>query len=283
MRKTLACLGAGFGSMLLVGGLRVAASSELRPPRLPNRRPPRWVIPAVGAVWTLASYCGYYAYARASHRLTTSLLACLAVPGAAAIVFEGVRLRCAAKNPTVPPHTLVVLGCALKNNQPSDLLAKRLQRAVAACDERTERIICSGGFGSEAVTDATCSEADAMVEWLVANAGDVVKRGDIELIPEDQATNTSENIDYACDLMRGTDSALSAGTVVVTSDFHAPRVAKLVRERRLESWCVVGAYTPLRYWATSMLREFLAQFILWAPRGNARILRISRVQQSVSH
>lgn len=281
MRKTLACLGAGFGSMLLVGGLRVAASSELRPPRLPNRRPPRWVLPAVGAAWTLASYRAYYA--RASHRLTTPLLAGLAVPGAAAIVFEAVRLRCAAKKPTVPPHTVIVLGCALKNNRPSALLAKRLQRAVAACDERTERIICSGGRGSEAVTDAISSEADAMAEWLEANAGDVVKHGDIELIPEDQSTNTSENIDYACELMRGMDGALSAGTVVVTSDFHAPRVAKLMRERGLESWCVVGAYTPLRYWATSLLREFLAQFILWAPSGNARILRISRVERSVSH
>lgn len=280
MRKTLACLGAGFGSMLIVGGLRVVASSELRSPRLPNRRPPRWGLPAVGAAWMLASYRAYYA--RASHRLTTPLLTGLAVPGATAIIFEAVRLRCAAKNPTVPPRTVIVLGCALKNNQPSELLARRLHRAVAVCDERTERIICAGGLGSEAVTDATRSEADAMVEWLAAVAGDVVKRGDIELIPEDQSTNTSENIDYACELMRGIHGALSAGTVIVTSDFHVPRVAKLVRERGLESWCVIGAYTPLRYWATSMLREFLAQFILWAPRGNTRILRISRVQQSVS-
>lgn len=81
--------------MLLVGGLRVAANSELRPPRLPNRRPPRWVLPTVGAAWILASYRAYYV--RASHRLTTPLLAGLAVPGAAAIVFEAVRLRCAAK------------------------------------------------------------------------------------------------------------------------------------------------------------------------------------------
>ena len=281
MRKSLVRLGAGFGSMLLVGGLRVAVSSELRPPRLPNRRPPRWALPAVGAAWALAS-CATYS-ARAPHRLTTPLLTGLAVPGAAALVFEAVRLRCAAVDPTVPPHTVVVLGCALKNNQPSDLLTRRLQRAVAVCDERTERIICSGGLGSEAVTDATRSEADAMVEWLVEVAGDVVKRGDIALIPEDQSTNTPENIDYACELMRAIDGASRAGTVVVTSDFHVPRVAKLVRERGLESWCVVGAYTPWKYWATSMLRELLAQFILWAPRGNARILRISRLQQSVSH
>lgn len=280
MRKTLGCLGISFGSMLLVGGLRVAASSELRPPRLPNRRPARWVLPTVGAAWVLASYSADRS--RASHRLTTPLLAGLAVPGAAAIVFEAMRLRSATIRPTVSPHTVIVLGCALKNNQPSDLLTRRLQRAVEVCDQNTERIICSGGRGSEAVTDATRSEADAMVEWLAANAGDVVKRGGIELVAEDQSTNTSENLSFAYELMRANDDALNAGTVVVTSDFHVLRVAKLVRERGLGAWCVVGAYTPWKYWATSMLREFLAQFILWAPRGNARILRISRVQQSVS-
>ncbi|MDO5029483.1 MAG: YdcF family protein [Corynebacterium sp.] len=272
MRKILTDLGIGFGALLLAGGLRVAADSELRPPRLPNRRPARWVLPAVGAAWITASQ--WARRSRTPQCLTTSTAAALAVPGAAAIAFEAVRTRSALLRATVPAHTVIVLGCALKNDRPSDLLERRLRRATAVSDATTKRIICCGGVGHESVTNAKRSEADAMVEWLATHAADVVKHGDIALIREDASTNTSENIDFACELIG--DADLDAGTVVVTSDFHVPRVAKLVRERGLRNWCVVGAYTPLKYWATSTLREFLAQFILWAPAGNARILQISR-------
>lgn len=290
-----AALGAGFGALLLAGGLRVAADPELRPPRLPNRRPARWVLPSVGGAWLLATAGTarvWWAPRRsgigAARFLAAPVLAGLAMPGAAAIVFEVARLRSAAKKPTVPARTVIVLGCALKNDKPSELLVRRLRRAVAACDSSTERIICCGGFGSEAVTDATISEAAAMVDWLVRHAGDVVKRSDaggaraIKLVEEDQSTNTSENLQFAADLMADA-GALAGGTVVVTSDFHVPRVAKLVRELGLPGWCVVGAYSPVRYWATSTLREFLAQFVLWAPGGNGRILRISRVRGGSSH
>lgn len=279
MRKTLARLGTGFGTLLLVGGLSVAVNPEIRPPRLPNRRPARWVLPTIGTAWIAASK--WVERSKASRCFTTPIATALAVPGAAAVVFEAVRFRSALIRPTVPAHTIIVLGCALKNDRPSDLLARRLQRAAEVSDETTEQIICCGGVGHEAVTNVKRSEADAMVEWLALHAADVVKHGDIALIREDRSTNTSENIDFARKLMAEAD--MDAGTVVVTSDFHVPRVAKLVRERGLENWCVVGAYTPLKYWATSTLREFLAQFILWAPAGNARILKISRVRDGVSH
>lgn len=306
-------LGVGFGALLLAGGLRVAANPELRPPRLPNRRPARWVLPSVGLTWMAASISATTAAKTADHaRCTragrsrcaglssprsfpTAMLCVLALPGAAAVVFEAARQRSADLVPTVPARSVVVLGCALKSDQPSELLLRRLNRALAVCDDSTERIICCGGFGSEAVTDATRSEAAAMVDWLVSHARRVVKQDDhlagarennrqaIVAVAEEQSRNTAENVKHAIELLEAANpSAVRAGTVVVTSDFHVPRVAKLVREMDLAEWCVVGAYSPLRYWATSVLREFLAQFVLWLPGGSGRILRISRRRDETS-
>lgn len=268
------------GMTLLVGGLRVLLDPDMRPPRLPDRRPPRWVLPAVGALWLGAGlWLPIYAFSqkqqnkqaitqqRLPHALITPALTTLAFPGFVQVVFELTRLAIASRRPG-PTQAVVVLGCALRGDEPSPLLKRRLiaaERVVEASHQEVT-VVCSGGVGNDAHTDSTRAEADVMVQWLAnrraerqewASASSLNTR----LVAENDARNTVENIEYSRRLI----PVHCEDITVVTSDFHVIRVRRLLREAGLGNWRVVGAYTPLKYWATSILREFLAQFVLWAP------------------
>nr|WP_240393886.1 YdcF family protein [Corynebacterium lactis] len=289
VRVALAGLGISFGALLAIGGARVMVDPVMRPPRLPHRRPPAWALPLAGTGLVAASRLSLST--RLSSRLTTPLLLVLATPGAGAVVFEMIRMangacqqrKYAGEN---GPDSVVVLGCALIDNEPSELLRRRLFRALEVAGPDTRAVVMSGGIGNDTGSDATRSEAAAMAEWVSGDRGWGGFRG--RIIEEPLSTNTAENIDLSRRALAEAlgEEALGEGaragssarqTVVVSSDFHVLRVRKLLRDRGLGTWHVAGAYTPARYWATSTLREFLAQFVLWLPRGSARILSISAV------
>ncbi|WP_245621969.1 YdcF family protein [Corynebacterium lactis] len=300
MRAISAGLGAGFGAVLVAGGIRVLRDPLLRPPRLPHRRPKPWVLPLAGCAMASASLLAV----RSSwpSRFTTPTLLGLAIPGGAGVVFEAVRLfngfgwkRFGAWHGGGPDN-VVVLGCALIDNAPSELLRRRLRAALEVAGPKTRCMVMSGGIGNDTGSTATISEAEAMAQWVRDRGGSQGGGTGLEgeprgssfrgaIVEEPVATNTSENIDFSLrELERACPNSSGIGlTVVVTSDFHVLRVRKLLREKGLDSWKAVGAYTPIRYWATSILREFLAQFILWAPKGSRRILRISTVTRRASN
>ena len=276
-----------FGMTLLAGGLRVIVDPTIRPPRLPNRRPPRWMLPTVGTAW-LAAGCGISVHAISGqkssaqqqdtphglisrHFLTRTVpsvvLTGLAVPGLAQVAFELTRLTIASRRPN-PTQAVVVLGCALKGNEPSEILERRLkaaERVIERSDSNSETlVICSGGVGNDAHTDSTRAEGEVMVQWLAKGRDQGTRAvsastASVTLVAENEARNTVENIEYSRKLIPEGFSVVT----VVTSDFHVIRVLRLLHEAGLGHWRVVGAYTPVKYWATSTLREFLAQFVLW--------------------
>lgn len=250
----------------------------------------------------------------------------LAAPGLALIGFEATRGAIALRE-TGPADIVLVLGCALIGDEPSDMLERRLRRAVAVVkraqpnqqtkmqspqswstagatgtgeptgfqvsevgdSEWATTIVCCGGVGADSEDSKTPpSEAEVMATWLrevgltrgdehPENSGEGSQTlGRIRIVEEGTSTSTVENISNAIGLLRNVPA--DARVTVVTSDFHVPRVKQTIAKHSFDSklgtgkWQVEGSWTPIRYWATSTLREFLAQPIVWVDAGR-RFLR----------
>lgn len=253
---------------LVVGGIVAWRDPLMRPPKLPNRRPPTWGLPGAGVVYgagTIAAagvmargtVAGERSLRRIAHpafvAASAAALAGLAAPGVMLPIFDVARRTWARRN-TGPAGTVIVLGCALRDGRPSSLLRYRLEQAeqVARRTPDPVTVICCGGVGE----DGGPSEAEVMGEWLR-------DRGIADIRLEPHSTSTLENLANARPMVD------HGPVTVVTSDFHVFRTGSLARRAGNADWRVEGSPTPPQYWATSMLREFLALGTWWPAPGIA--------------
>ena len=178
---------------------------------------------------------------------------------------------------------IIVHGAGLVGDQPSPLLARRIDLALRMWERqhRMGRIIVSGGKGD----DEEVSEAQAMHAYLV-------ERGvpDEAIIDEDQSTTTMENLAFSKRIMdeRAKDNPLPPAVripanprvegapeppaprgpsvrrrrrpyrcAVVTSDFHVFRCAEYASRLGIQA---DGFGSPTRgwYWPAAFIREFVA-------------------------
>ena len=88
---------------------------------------------------------------------------------------------------------LIVLGCKLNNNKPTDTLVSRIEKTVSYLERNPDcKVIVSGG-----ITEGnTISEADVMEKLLIEKGIDPSR-----IIKEDQALDTYENFYYSRKLM----------------------------------------------------------------------------------
>lgn len=274
---------------MTVGGIVAWRDPLMRPPKLPNRRPPAWGLPAAGVVYGAATIAAARVVGRGAGsrvvrgRTRTAVgqsaatgtaavglpsagfppaviemaagafLSAAAVPGVMLPIFDVARCTWARRD-TGPAGTVVVLGCALRDGRPSSLLRYRLELAerVARRAPGPATVICCGGIGE----DGGPSEAEVMSGWLR-------DRGLTDVRLEPRSTSTLENLANAAPMVdRGP-------VTVVTSDFHVFRADSLARRAGHAGWRVEGSPTPPQYWATSMLREFLALGTWWPAPGIA--------------
>ncbi len=122
-----------------------------------------------------------------------------------------------------PSDTIIVLGAAVWNGQPSPALRERLDVALQLWkDGMAGSVIASGGVGLEPV-----SEGEVMKRWLV-------ERGvPAEVIHvEDRSVNTYENLTFSQDIMKrhGMESA-----ILVTHGFHSLRSSLQARAIGLDA------------------------------------------------
>ncbi|WP_295625064.1 YdcF family protein [uncultured Corynebacterium sp.] len=262
--------GLAMASVLAIGGVVAWRDPVMRPPRLPNRRPPNWGLPVAGVAYGAGVLAAARAVARgsagrgsaaasttaptiASAVASVVALSTAAVPGLMLPIFDVAR-RTWARRDRGPAGTILVLGCALRHGRPSTLLRLRLELAETVARRATGpvTVICCGGIGE----DGGASEAEVMRDWLHA-------RGIADVRVEPTSTSTFENLRNATPMVE------RAPVTVVTSDFHVFRAGSLARRGGMADWRVEGAPTPARYWATSMLREFLALATWWPAPGVA--------------
>lgn len=165
------------------------------------------------------------------------------------------------------PSAIVVLGAGLVGWWPGPLLVRRIERAVEIGEEYRRRgftipIVVSGGQGD----DEECSEAEAMERYITTYSCYPCE----QILQEDQAVNTRENIHYSLSLLSHylDKEEKDLYMLLVTSDFHVARTEGTVvhiRQQRQFSAQVLGASTPSAARVAAFLREFVA-WGLWIIR-----------------
>ncbi len=149
---------------------------------------------------------------------------------------------------------IVVLGAGLIGSRVPPLLASRLDRALRIYRREQESgreplLVVSGGQGS----DEDVTEALAMKRYLVDKGVP-----DSEVVLEDQATTTEENLRYSKALL--VERGLSGQVVAVTNNYHVFRTAVLSRNQGLRMQ-VIGAPTAWYFVPSAFLREFVALLV----------------------
>lgn len=121
------------------------------------------------------------------------------------------------------PQVMVILGCQVKNNGPSQLLRDRLDEALNYLDDHPDlTVVVSGGQGP----DEPSTEARAMADYLM-------KKGveEDQILLEDQSHNTVQNFRYTAQLLEEQGYDLENTQVLVVSNgFHLTR-ARMLAER----------------------------------------------------
>lgn len=106
--------------------------------------------------------------------------------------------------------TVIVLGCKINGDQPSLMLALRLETAYAFLLEHPNSVcVVTGGQGA----DEIMPEGEAMKAYLVRRGLDEKR-----IYVEDKSTSTQENIKFAADIIER--EGLNKNVVMATDDFH---------------------------------------------------------------
>lgn len=142
---------------------------------------------------------------------------------------------------------LIVLGCGLRGDKPTEPLRSRLNTALEYLNRNDNcKIIVSGGQGN----GEDIPEADAMAKYLIENGVDETR-----IIKEDKSTSTSENFKFSNDI---TENSLASEEVAfITNDFHIYRAYNLARIQGFY-FNHLHADTSWYNLAPSYLREMLA-------------------------
>lgn len=148
--------------------------------------------------------------------------------------------------------TLIVLGCSVYGETPSQMLTLRLDSAEEFLKENPESVaVLSGGQGeNEDIPEALC-----MYRELTSRGIDPQR-----LYMESLSTNTRENIAFSAQLIK--EEGLSPNIAIVTNNYHLYR-ATLSAEEFFEECTCISAYTPLTLLPTYIMREYLGIFAQW--------------------
>lgn len=153
-----------------------------------------------------------------------------------------------------PPEgaVLVVLGCQVKGDKPSLMLAKRIDRAEVYLREHPETIaVLSGGKGN----GEDMSEAECMYRTLMSK-GIAEER----LIKEDRSTSTVENLEFTTKILE--EKGLGRDIAIVTNEFHQYRAGEIAKSLDLNSGAVPSE-TAWWLWPTFEVREMYAVLAQW--------------------
>ena len=147
------------------------------------------------------------------------------------------------------PDFIVVLGAQVQGDGPSLTLKKRLDRTLELLQEHPDKtVIVSGGQGA----DEAHTEASVMAQYLLSRGAQPA-----QVIEEDQASNTRENLLYSAALAeaRGVDTSR---VLIVTSDFHMCRAKYVARTLGMEPYGLTSRTWPWILKLNYTLREVFA-------------------------
>ncbi len=160
-----------------------------------------------------------------------------------------------SRDGNIKPQALVVLGSSTPRQTPSPTLALRLDKALALAQKYPDTVVVtSGGVDST----ETVSEAQVMGDYLRAK-GLAPQR----ILQEEKSTSTHENFLFSKAMLEREGFGNNPILLVVTSDFHTLRSAKIALHAGLKNVQTVGAQTPLYVRYNAWLREYFAFISGW--------------------
>jgi uncharacterized SAM-binding protein YcdF (DUF218 family) len=158
-------------------------------------------------------------------------------------------------NLTKPPKFILVLGSSTPNCQASLTLVKRLERALKIAQSFPESpILVSGGK----VRSMNCSEAQVMAEFL-KEKGVPASR----IWQETNSTSTYENLLMSQPILQAQGVNMDEHLLIVSSDFHGPRIQAIAAKLGFKSITMVGSETPWVSRYNAWLREYFAFISGW--------------------
>ena len=169
------------------------------------------------------------------------------------LVVEGLVLSQFNASPGAGADVCIILGAQMKESGPSDVLQRRLDRALEYLQVNPgTMVVVSGGQGS----NEPVSEAQGMRDYLVA-------RGIAEerILMEDASTDTWENLDYSSKLIDKSEDSV----VIVTNNFHVFRAVFIAKKQGYNAVQGMAASTHRGNLLNNLLREFfgmLKDFLL---------------------
>lgn len=171
------------------------------------------------------------------------------------LIIEGliVAHRSGTESPDAP--TLIVLGAGLHGDVPSAILTARLETALDYLNAHPNAVaVLTGGQGA----GETVTEASAMVNWLIARGVEPER-----LYPEEQATDTVENLLFSAEVIR--QKGLSDRVALLSQGFHLFRAERLAEQTGFHDVQTVSAPIPQRWLILSVyLREYCSILLMLA-------------------
>lgn len=163
--------------------------------------------------------------ARGSARKVLTVLMVLILIGVVAFgALFGVVLAGSRDDVNGEPQVMIVLGCqVMPSGAPSVLLRDRLDTALDYLqDHQDVTVILTGGKGSDEVISEAQSMSNYMTSYLTA-------RGfpEEQILLEERATSTYENMVYSLEMIETKDLDLSGGVIIVSNGFHLARARML--------------------------------------------------------
>lgn len=179
-----------------------------------------------------------------------SLIAVGALAGVClfAVTFFSVNMATHMYKPLEQVDVVIVLGCRVRGETPSSLLASRCYNAAKVLQEHPEAVcIVAGGQGEgEDITEAEAMRR-LMLQYGIAED---------RVYKEDKSTSTAENFAFSLDIMER--EGLSGNVAVVTSDYHQYRASLYAKRAGLGDTGHYSGSTSIYYFMNSWLREWAA-------------------------
>lgn len=169
---------------------------------------------------------------------------CATLSVIAFVFVEGLILSQFNAKATDDADYMIVLGAQWKQNGPSYVLQKRLEKAIMYLENNPDTIvIVSGGQGgNEPIT-----EAEGMKSYLMQN-GIVEER----ILMENRSTSTYENLVFSWELLDPEKDSV----VLVTNNFHVYRAVQIAEKQGYEHIEGLAASSYPGMVPNNLLREF---------------------------